>query len=303
MLAIDLGKRFERLLLYSAPLTIACMFLLLFALASTSQKERVEARCNSIAANFIERNRVRFEQEWKEARPKRAGQPIRSSYWYAVTMAWLDEAGPLDCFPVIKPDIDIDAPKAPAELLKLFSSRAATLAQRPISMFGLEVPITATFDVSGTKVRIALGTIVNILLVAMSPALLVWMGSLYATRLREVLLIYRERSLYGIFPHILNVYLLSLPKRNGRWEYIPKNERPAATIFIFSRILLLITFVLPPVLAYGTAVSISLGANNWYYIAPVLGVLLIFLLHVIGLELTLPYSRKVFREPYDPGAT
>lgn len=49
-----LGRRFERLLFFAAPLSLASLLTLFVVFASETQKERVTARCYEQAARLLE---------------------------------------------------------------------------------------------------------------------------------------------------------------------------------------------------------------------------------------------------------
>jgi hypothetical protein len=75
-----LGRRYERLLLLSAPLSIASFLLLFVAVTSTSQKERVTARCYETLATALEGKKAALDKAWEAAKPATKSGLPSSSY-------------------------------------------------------------------------------------------------------------------------------------------------------------------------------------------------------------------------------
>ena len=60
----QLGRRYERLLFLSGPLTIGAVLILLVAFSSTTQNERVLAKCLQVAIKTLHENKEQLENHW-----------------------------------------------------------------------------------------------------------------------------------------------------------------------------------------------------------------------------------------------
>lgn len=64
MTSDQLGRRYERLLFLSGPLTVVAVIVLLVAFSSTTQNERVLAKCLEVAIQTLKDNRQDLDTHW-----------------------------------------------------------------------------------------------------------------------------------------------------------------------------------------------------------------------------------------------
>jgi len=249
MISTALGKRYERLLFFTAPISIAAMIVCLVALASSTQKERVEARCYTEAANVFAKKSTDLAGEWEK-------RTNNDEFWYInykleLEKIWISGSGVDDCYDFIDSNFEKLHRLPPSDMLATWKSRANNLLQAPLSIYGISLPKDATIDLYVAKITIDLSTLTKALQIVLLPILLLWLGSLYSTRYRESLTTNRATSLSEVFPHIINMYpafnQLSPRKRN---VLAPYTKPIACFVFAFVRLGLLSIFILPPVLIY-----------------------------------------------------
>jgi hypothetical protein len=99
-----------------------------------------------------------------------------------------------------------DASKSPQEIMALLESRRVQLASKPVTIWGVESPLIVPLQYGGARYQLPASFIAKSLTLALFPLFLGWLGSLYLTRHRELLII-RRLGYYGhTFPHILNIF-------------------------------------------------------------------------------------------------
>lgn len=293
MISTALGKRYERLLFFTAPISLAVMVVCLVALASSTQKERVEARCYTEAANIFTKKSTDLASKWGK-------QPKKDALWYinyqlTLQKIWIQGSNIDDCYGFIDKDIGKVHQLPPSDMLASWTNRANNLLQTPLSVYGISLPKHATIDLFVAKINVNLLTLTRVLQIVLLPVILLWLGSLYSTRYRESLTISRANSLADVFPHIINMYpafTLSSPmKRNVLAPY----AKPAACfIFAWVRVSLLSIFILPPVSVY--LYSLYLVATEQSAVICVLAgtVVIFFSFTTIVAEFLPTHYRKVF---------
>lgn len=251
MLFASLGKRYERLLFFTAPISLAAIMVFVVALASTQQQERIDAKCYEIAAEALFSRKDALDKEWKEALPVSKKGYWGASYKFELQMAWIDADQTPICFKTVEEMLDQMYRQAPDAIIKKVSDLAATLSAKPLEMYGVKLPSSTTVDLLGTEIQIELISLARILQIVLLPVLLMWLGSLYTTRHRETLLISRTSSLAEVFPHIINMYPVGdIPAPRKRNIVAPYTGPMISVMFAIIRIGLLSIFVLPPVVAY-----------------------------------------------------
>ncbi|HEY6544099.1 MAG TPA: hypothetical protein VIZ64_04320 [Dokdonella sp.] len=209
MIGAALGKRFERLLLFTAPISLAAIVVCLVAIASSRQDERVEARCLLQLANMLHANDGQLSKLWKIA----GKDEIRLiSYQFELKKTWIDASSLNDCYDVGVSELEKDQyKKQPSILAELLSSRAESLRATPLSVYGISLPKNATLNLYVTKLTVELELLTRVLQVLLLPVLLMWLASLYATRYRESISVARAASLEEVFPHIIKEGLNKSP--------------------------------------------------------------------------------------------
>ena len=272
MISVVLGKRYERLLFFTAPLTLATILIALVAKASTQQSERVDARCFAMAAVAIEGQLEELDKAFKTKKEKWEESPIE--YRLLLSRTWIygsDEIGP--CYSKIDKELDAGLEnRAPSEIIKIFKDRAHKLLETPLNAYGISFPKEATVDILVTKINMDFLTLSRILQIVLLPAILLWLGSLYGTRYREALTISRASQLSEVFPHIINQYpAFDPPSIRKRDPIAPYHKSIAKLWYGFTRVTLLAIFVIPPVAfyLYGLFLSGSEDFNLAYLIGGV----------------------------------
>ena len=249
-----MGRRFERLLFFAAPLAVASLLVVFVALASDQQEERKQARCLRSVADAINL----YEGDLDNARQGQRvviGGKVATDYWLAlrfVLIPW--ESQNSTCvkhFPRFDIKEKILTPKA---LMEKAKKEAAALNTKPLSLYGIELPEKATLSIFGTSIKMDLTTLVRVMQIALGPMLILWLSSMYQTRHRESLLIGRMRDVSTLYPHLINIYPVVV-KGDAAWEWPRKKSWgkflllkfgvPAA--YALTRTTLLMVFVGPPV--------------------------------------------------------
>jgi hypothetical protein len=205
MTAIKLGLRYERLLILAGPMSFATLMVLFIAIASVSQKEKFEARCLELGAATFAEKKDSLQAAWDD--PDRLYSA--SYYKLALNKAWIysnHRSIGDDCYDIIDSQIDGKASLSPSDIIEKFQLEANALKRTPLQFHDVEIPERATVNILGTDVKIGLMTFTQVTQVALAPLLLLWLGSLYTTRLRESLQVASASTLSEVFPHSVNIY-------------------------------------------------------------------------------------------------
>jgi hypothetical protein len=246
----QLGRRYERLLVLTAPLSFAAFIVLFVAVASDSRKDNIQARCYEFAADTISKAEAELQPKWEQAKKERFSSFGGIEYKYAITKTWL-VASKIDCYQLLNSEIDNRHKAAPAEIAAKFLADAKALTSTPLQLYGIEIPGMATINVLGTSISIGLMTFTQFLQILLGPLMLLWLNSLYNTRYRETIAVGTASSLEDVFPHIANVYPFgTFPEaRKKSWMiyYLP---RVMAALYALVRTFIVCVFLMPPVAAY-----------------------------------------------------
>lgn len=299
MSAIELGKRYERLLMSSAPLAIAAAFLLFSSMASKDQKTITLGRCYEVAAQMIAANRKDLQSNWKEWEAKRGRKDrliVYNPYEFALGRAWIRPSLYKDC-EVLTPEVTASINTAPEELESKWIADSKRYKDAPIEMNGVTIESQTEISILGTKVRVRLSTLTTALQFAIGPLLLLWLGSLYNTRFRESIHNARSSSLIYVYPHLMNMYpsfsIPSLRKRARVALWIsPRNA--AAVVYTIFRMFLVCVVLAPTVVLYVWSLALipieSMGLAHL-----ILGILVcLFALAVVMVEAMPWHWSKVF---------
>lgn len=297
MIGAVLGKRFERLLFFTAPISLAAIVVCLVAIASSRQKERIEARCLRQLSDVVESNAGELAKKRKAAG---RNEYRLLNYRLELQRKWIYGSDVLsDCYDPMAAELEKDQYKQePQDLVQTLRDRAAALDKTPLSVYGITLPKDATLDLYVTKITIELELLTRVLQVVLLPVLLMWLGSLYATRYRESIAISKTSSLAEVFPHIINVYpAFDMPSVRKRSLLAPYVKPFACFVYTVTRLALLAAFVGPPVVAY--LFSLYLGASQNLSLWHIAGGFLVgmFALVVMIAELLPTHARKVFASP------
>jgi hypothetical protein len=253
-----LGRRFERLLFFAAPLSLGSVVTLFVVFASDTQNERRTARCYESSARLFESKADRAEVIWNEFRSsKKFAAMAKVDYVFDLRNLLLDISLESGCRRMLAEEIDKRSELGPKALIDGLHKDAEKLASTPLRYQGVDIPERATIALMGTSISIELVLFSTLLQVLLGPLMLLWLGSLYTTRFRETVLIEKAKAVTDLFPHLINIYpvgrIPDVRRRNRLIPYIPKIM--AITYFI-TRVGLLTMFVGPAVGSYIAGVVI-----------------------------------------------
>jgi hypothetical protein len=99
----------------------------------------------------------------------------------------------------------ISSKDPPEKVLENIQSKERDLATKPVNVWGIETPLQVPLQYGKAEYQIPISAMANSLRIALAMLLIGWLGSLYLTRQRELLLIRNMEDYKLIFPHILNV--------------------------------------------------------------------------------------------------
>jgi hypothetical protein len=303
MLNVEVGKRYERLLFFTAPISLAAIMLCLVAFASSQQQERLDASCYRAAAQQYKDELPRYEALWKNAQPIKEYSTALALYQVQLKLVYLD----LDIFWRCEDSIDRKISEIyqnpPSKIIELLEQSAKKLPEKlrgkAMSIYGIELPADTTVDLFGTEVRAEIMTLTRVLQVVMLPVMLMWLGSLYSTRHREAMLIAKAESLAAVFPHLINIFVAadrwSPRKRNRLIPYLPTIW---AGIYSVTRVVLLSIFILPPVVGYlGSLYFMAIQTQTaWPYLLAGIAVGMFTFTNVVS-ELSPVHAMKIFPDP------
>jgi hypothetical protein len=290
----EVGLRYERLLLLTAPISAAAFFVLAVTLASSSQEELVRASCYDSEANAINANLPLLSGAWD--RYTKTKDPLALiDYHSAIVKLNIPSPSP-ECFQRVLSESDKRGSVAPSAVAAQLKADAVALRKTPMRLLGAEMPEDATFEFFGVKLNAQLSGVSAILQILLTPVILLWLASLYNTRVQEIYKILPATSISGIFPHAVNVYPVAQSRRPRKRSWLNR----LAPDFLGFRYFLYRTFNLllflgPPVAAY----LVSLGYSSvweapWYYLVAGSVVGIYSFLNVIGESLL---HSKVFPPP------
>lgn len=298
MIFLLLGKRYERLLFFAAPILLATIFVCFVAAASSLQEERVQARCYLQAANVFGDRLSKFERLWNSEQER--DRSFFINYQLEISLAWIAGSRVVgECYGFIEEILDEEmGEKPPSKIISEFKLRAEKLSEKPLSIYGVKLSSVASLDFYLTNIEVDLLVLTRVFQIVLLPLILLWLGSLYSTRCREALIIGKADSLLEVFPHIINMYPafdLDTPRKKNRLA--PYAKPVACFVYALTRIGLLLVFTFPPVLAY--LIGLYLGAHEsysvWYFLAGVI-VCIFFITTLIAEFLPMHYN-KLFPDP------
>lgn len=249
-----LGRRYERLLFFSGPLTLVTIAVLLIAFTSTTQSERVLAKCLEVAVETFQKNDAQLNSKWDQYQAdKKKTKYVVNEYVYELKRVWVSPGIYSGCHKDIEPFLEQGADTPPSGLVKNLSRRASELKNTPLQFRGIEIPQKADVGILGTNIKINFDSLAAILQISLTPVLMIWLGSLYNTRYRESLLIGKANDISIMFPHLINIYpAINLPTLRKR-SYLALWLPPAAvicTIYSLVRLCLISVVIGPAVTGY-----------------------------------------------------
>ncbi|RRW46511.1 hypothetical protein EGJ52_03870 [Pseudomonas luteola] len=279
------GVRYERLLFWAAPITLAAFAVFIATLGYNTLDERVKGRCYSEAARIVESKSQALQILWikrvEQNKKSKATYLKDNNYRLAVGKVLIFGLDPgFDCWEKIKDNSDnhkndgrVDLDQEPSVLVKAFNAKASELLSKPVNFNGIEIPDKATINIMGTKIQTAMSGFIQALQVALAPVMVLWLGSLYHTRLRESLKMNQSDDLLAVHPHVINIYPVGYYPDLRKKSFI-KSAAPAlwGGFFMILRITILAVFVAPSVIFYLWSLlyqpvfgywSINFAAGTW----------------------------------------
>lgn len=302
MTSEQLGRRYERLLFLSGPLTLVAVMVLLVAFSSTTQNERVLARCLEVAIKTLQDNREKLDTHWSTyVQERKKSKYSNNNYQYELTMAWISPGISSGCHAEVEPLLEQGADIPPEKLIEGFGARISQLRATPLQFRGIEIPERAEVSMLGTNIKIRLESLTALLQLSLAPVFIIWLGSLYNTRYRESLLVGKANDTTDVFPHLINVYpaidIPTLRKRSRVAYWIP----PALIVLaMYSATRVgLIAFVISPAIGCYLASLFLLPIDGITWLSILSGALVVvFALSVVLVELLPWHAAKIF-----PGVT
>ncbi|QDH64172.1 hypothetical protein [Pseudomonas azotoformans] len=202
------GIRYERLLFWAAPITLAACAVFVSTVGYNTYEDRVAANCFDSSADVIKANLKEFSEQWNGVRLEQEKIKYRGrlsiNYDKDVTRK-LIYGTEFNCWQRLKIN-EYSFDRDPELLIKDMQSLAADLRKQPIKMYGIEIPDVAVIGLAGTKIQIAMANFIQALQVALAPMMLLWLGSLYHTRFREITAFKTHDNILGVHPHVINVF-------------------------------------------------------------------------------------------------
>lgn len=269
----SLGRRYERLLILAAPLSLASLVTLFVVFATNAQEERSKAPCIESAATFLESKMDKLEVQWKKYVDSKKSRAAQIDNTYATRLLLIESPLGRKCYSQLLDEVENRSKEGPKQLVVGLRDDAKRLLAAPIKYAGVDIPAKATIALMGTQVAIDLTLFASLLQIVLAPLIFLWLGSLYNTRYRETLLIAKAKEVSDIFPHLINVYPAMVypePKRRSLWkQYIP---HIFGCLYSLTRVFLVAVIVGPSVAAYIFSIFLS-GSSGYFEILIVFGFL------------------------------
>lgn len=131
-----------------------------------------------------------------------------------------------------------DENNSPDALIEQIRGKVRGLAAKPVTVWGIETPITVPLQYGEAKYEVPTSFIATCLRVALAPLVLGWLISFYATRKRELGLIRESTSYFATFPHLLNLFPLRAALPSPYWNAKVPKQRAIYLDRIFNRVVL-----------------------------------------------------------------
>lgn len=296
MSAISFGKRYERLLLSSAPLAIGSTFLLFTSYASITFGSSEDARCYEVASETIQSNIDELESAFQSYIDNKGNGSSYNPYKFDLQLAWIEPSIYEGCRSLTD-EIESSGTTPPADLAASYRRKSAELRERPLEAHGVSIESQTVVTVLGTNINVKLESLTLALQIALAPLLILWLGSLYHTRYRETMSISQATSLTDVFPHLINVYLVGeFPELRKRSKFaLWLHPRSLITIFPTLLRVLLITAVMIPTVGFYISSLYLIPTENltgWHFFLG--SVVLLHSVTVVGIEFAPKHATKIF---------
>lgn len=294
----NLGRRYERLLFFAAPLALASILTLFVVFASNTQGERSTARCYEVAASMVEVKKDQADNAWNTYIEKKRSNLAKIDYVHTLRRLLIDTRIGSTCWDIVLDEVERRSSNGIDAFVSSLRDDSKHLLSTPVRYPGVELPEKATIGLLGTNVSINLQLFISMLQIVLAPLLLLWLGSLYNTRYRETLLIGRAKLVTEVFPHLINVYpAVRYPEPRRRSYIQPYLADLFATMYAIMRICLLAVFVGPIVVAYIASVVLADAAPYALLLYALATVVAIFSLALFLCEFFPWHFEKTFPGP------
>jgi hypothetical protein len=234
----DIGLRIERLFYLGFILIFACWIELYFvevaAYFSNPQNRSVDALLVELKANlpelestFAAQQQPKTPQDPREQAVSKLRQELgippekkstnnstETSYQEVLTKIYTK------IYIHNQPDPDLakklEVSKSPQTLIIELEKYKESLQKNSATVFGVESPRQLSFQYGSSDFKIPPSLLSTILLIAIQPLAMIWLGSFYITRQRELLLTTKSKDYKQTFPHILNWFVVDFSAFNSR---------------------------------------------------------------------------------------
>jgi len=285
-MVFNIGLRIERLLYFGFFLISLCWIELYFVEAS-AYFDNSQNRALETLISKLEGERLTLDKAFKEQKKlyipkteeelaiaemrKKIGlepQTIESSAtnddsYHSKLKKILTEIS-LHSLSDIKLSSKIDSKKSPQQLITELKAELEVGQTNSAKVFGLEVPRLLSFQYGSSDFKIPSQFLATVLLLVTQTLAIIWIGSFYITRQRELLAIRSCNDYNQAFPHILNWFIVDFSAFYEKWGVIQtRKQRKQAiltmgiitTTFRCFTILIIILLIVGP-LIYST-ISLS----------------------------------------------
>jgi hypothetical protein len=291
-----LGRRVERLLYLGVAVVAASLFSGLLS-GAIEVRNRVEMKDALQAfAREIEETRSVLQSEYDDMRARSAaasknaarrsaavealtnaasGRSYEDHLRLLATFATIDISDRRDAVVHFLTDTVSPALSIDENLARISAKKNEAI--EPLRVLGVEIPRNVKVSVVGQELSIPLQVLSHALAVILGPLLILWLGSLYATRIREIHLLRTCKDMTESFPHILNQFpLLTDIPWQGRFAKLlatsPRVNRYATTGV---RILIVLLMSAPAIWGYVNSLREFLDPHNFAEFMIVLMVIMI----------------------------
>lgn len=263
----SLGRRYEKLLFMAGPISLICIIIFFISIASSNDKPRLEERCQNMAIRVLGNVEPKLNKAWIESSKAKPHSMASLSYELALQNAWIYGALQTHCYNIINRILEKNANIAPENLLGFIRSQAAksekAIDDTPLQYWGVEIPGTAQINIFGTNISISANSLAVALQITMLPVILLWLSSLYNTRVREILVLDRLSEPQDIFPHITNLFYIEIPiLKKKRSVLRPYRFKVFGVIYAVLRSLLLVMFIAPPIVFYLMSIYLTIFSSE-----------------------------------------
>ncbi|MBN9134167.1 MAG: hypothetical protein J0H48_12525 [Nitrosospira multiformis] len=149
----------------------------------------------------------------------------------------------------------VDSTKQPNELILSLRQQLKTLEDAPTTVWGIQTPRILQVQYAGLDYKFPFGFLSSAVAIALAPLIVGWLGALYMTRQRELVMIANLEDYKLAFPHVLNALPVNfkihreLQLIKSRKDEI-KNSKINRTIHKICRTFVILLFTLPLLLGF-----------------------------------------------------